>query len=100
MGVDPVLLEHFPADVDLQGGVRRVGPHDRAPQVLLSQAVFDRAELLPPRRLRAPMASESRQRAARQCGLVAWTLVQGSSIAAGTRAWCQRRFSVARRRKK
>merc|ERR1712118_379092 len=33
--VYPLLAEHLPADVDLEGGVRRVGPDDRAPQVLL-----------------------------------------------------------------
>merc|ERR1719171_2676427 len=30
------LALHLPADVDLQGGVRRVGPLDCSPQVLLS----------------------------------------------------------------
>ena len=31
----PRLALHLPADVDLQAGVRRVGPLDRPPQVLL-----------------------------------------------------------------
>merc|ERR1712166_124403 len=31
----PLVALHLPADVDLQAGVRRVGPLDRAPQVLL-----------------------------------------------------------------
>merc|ERR1711907_576102 len=34
--IDPRVALHLPADVDLQGGVRRVWPVDRAPQVLLS----------------------------------------------------------------
>merc|ERR1712216_561801 len=33
--IDLGLAVHFPADVDLEAGVRRVGPFDRAPQVLL-----------------------------------------------------------------
>merc|ERR1712083_570529 len=45
LGVDrrihPVLTEHVPADVDLQGRVRRVRPHHRAQEVLLM--VFPRA---------------------------------------------------------
>jgi actin-related protein len=32
----PLVALHLPADVDLQAGVRRVGPVHRAPQVLLS----------------------------------------------------------------
>merc|ERR1712194_457422 len=32
-----VVLEHFPADVDFQGRVRRVWPNHRPPQVLLSE---------------------------------------------------------------
>merc|ERR1712110_1212364 len=32
----PMGALHLPADVDLQAGVRRVGPVHRAPQVLLS----------------------------------------------------------------
>merc|ERR1712187_1094353 len=40
LGVDwwlnPVLAEHLPADVDLEGRVRRVRPHHRSPEVLLS----------------------------------------------------------------
>merc|ERR1712217_568389 len=40
MGVDRrlhlVIAEHLPADVDLQGRVRRVRPHHRPPEVLLS----------------------------------------------------------------
>merc|ERR1711862_1065391 len=34
--LDPVLAEHLPADVDLEGRVRRVRPHHRPPEVLLS----------------------------------------------------------------
>merc|ERR1711972_1055497 len=34
--LDPVLVEHLPADVDLEGRVRRVRPHHRPPEVLLS----------------------------------------------------------------
>merc|ERR1719172_444210 len=41
LGVDwrvhPLLAEYLPADVDLQGGVRRVGPDHRASEVLLSR---------------------------------------------------------------
>merc|ERR1712048_915202 len=33
--VDPVIIVHFPADVDLERGVRRVWPNNRTPQVLL-----------------------------------------------------------------
>ena len=33
----PLVALHLPADVDLQAGVRRVGPLDRAPQVLLDR---------------------------------------------------------------
>merc|ERR1712151_1196046 len=33
--VDPVVFVHFPADVDFEGGVRRVWSNNRAPQVLL-----------------------------------------------------------------
>merc|ERR1712228_444672 len=40
LGVDrwlhPVLAEHLPADVDLQGRVRRVRPNHRPQEVLLS----------------------------------------------------------------
>merc|ERR1711974_312357 len=40
LGVDRrfhlVLVEHLPGDVDFQGRVRRVGPHHRPPEVLLS----------------------------------------------------------------
>merc|ERR1711924_375465 len=35
--VHPVLAEHLPADVDLEGRIRRVRTDDRAPQVLLKQ---------------------------------------------------------------
>merc|ERR1712203_1077496 len=34
---------HVPADVDQQGGVRRVGPHHCSPQVLLSTHLAHRA---------------------------------------------------------
>merc|ERR1711972_1270254 len=34
--LDPVLAEHLPADVDLEGRVRRVRPYHRPPEVLLS----------------------------------------------------------------
>merc|ERR1712164_196054 len=34
----PLVALHLPADVDLQAGVRRVGPVHRPPQVLLSSA--------------------------------------------------------------
>merc|ERR1712007_113015 len=43
LGVDwwlnPVLAEHIPADVDLEGRVRRVRPHHRSPEVLLSASL-------------------------------------------------------------
>merc|ERR1739842_214587 len=34
---NPLLFEYLPADVDLEGGVRRVWAHNCAPQVLLSR---------------------------------------------------------------
>merc|ERR1711991_625473 len=34
--LDPLVALDLPVDVDLQGGVRRVGPRHRPPQVLLS----------------------------------------------------------------
>merc|ERR1711990_1307144 len=34
--LDPLVALDLPADVDLEAGVRRVGPLDRPPQVLLS----------------------------------------------------------------
>merc|ERR1712217_138174 len=33
--LDPVLVEHLPADVDLEGRVRRVRPYDCPPEMLL-----------------------------------------------------------------
>merc|ERR1711939_155011 len=42
LGVDwrlhPLVALHLPADVDLEAGVRRVGPLDRPPQVLLGSS--------------------------------------------------------------
>merc|ERR1712190_505580 len=38
--LDPLVAQHLPADVDLQGGVRRVRPHHCA------QEVFLRAQLI------------------------------------------------------
>merc|ERR1712072_1390331 len=35
--LDPVVALHLPTDVDLEAGIRRVGPVHRAPQVLLSR---------------------------------------------------------------
>merc|ERR1712048_1338840 len=33
--VDPVIIVHFPADVDLERGIRRVWSNNRTPQVFL-----------------------------------------------------------------
>merc|ERR1711933_63579 len=50
LGVDwwlnPVLAEHLPADVDLEGRVRRVRPHHRSPEVLLSASDRERILIL------------------------------------------------------
>merc|ERR1711972_89798 len=35
--IHPLVSEHLPADVDLEGGVRRVGPYHRAQEVLLKR---------------------------------------------------------------
>merc|ERR1712070_1060834 len=49
LGVDrrlhPLVALDLPADVDLQAGVRRVWPVDRAPQVLLSLRRVDDASV-------------------------------------------------------
>merc|ERR1712094_91361 len=37
--LDPLVALDLPADVDLEAGVRRVGPLDRPPQVLLSAPI-------------------------------------------------------------
>merc|ERR1712037_636387 len=52
--VDSLLVEHLPADVDFEGGVRRVGPDHRAQEVLLrlrrARAEFSSCfELMAPR---------------------------------------------------
>merc|ERR1712190_549731 len=77
--VDPLLAEHLPADVDLQGRVRRVRPHHRAQEVLLSAWLVhhpSRDVLLSARLVRSLYLSWVESKS---CGVMLFFLVEGLS---------------------